>query len=211
MPFGIAATPQYFPDAALFFSFTCLRAAMSTVRIEPQRLISLALSILRMYFTDSLHSFTILLNLAAAEQGVAPAAVWRWLRVAHHGSQVPVRLLLVDRHGIQPSIRQRVAMVVSAVTRQTGRSYAKRRDEETRVQLSRHGETHKSDRKVLQCSCAATKSINVNALVSYIQVLISRTCDHLSFLIGTPRSHRSLPWALHLPSDHHAAPKLPIC
>ena len=47
---------------------------MSIVRTEPQRLISLALSILRRYFTDSLHSFTILLDLAAAEQGVAPAA-----------------------------------------------------------------------------------------------------------------------------------------
>ena len=47
---------------------------MSIVRTEPQRLISLALSILRRYFTDSLHSFTTLLDLAAAEQGVAPAA-----------------------------------------------------------------------------------------------------------------------------------------
>ena len=47
---------------------------MSIVRTEPQRLISLALSILRRYFTDSLHSLTILLDLAAAEQGVAPAA-----------------------------------------------------------------------------------------------------------------------------------------
>ena len=47
---------------------------MSIVRTKPQRLISVALSILRRYFTDSLHSFTILLDLAAAEQGVAPAA-----------------------------------------------------------------------------------------------------------------------------------------
>ena len=47
---------------------------MSIVRTEPQRLISLALSILRRYFTDSLHSLTILHDLVAAEQGVAPAA-----------------------------------------------------------------------------------------------------------------------------------------
>ena len=47
---------------------------MSIVMTEPQRLISLALSILRMYFTDSLHSLTTLIDLAAAEQGVAPAA-----------------------------------------------------------------------------------------------------------------------------------------
>ena len=47
---------------------------MSIVRTEPQRLISLALSTLWRYFTDSLHSFTILFDLTAAEQGVAPAA-----------------------------------------------------------------------------------------------------------------------------------------
>ena len=47
---------------------------MSIVRTEPQHLISLALSILRRYFTDSLHSLTTLLDLAAAEQGVEPAA-----------------------------------------------------------------------------------------------------------------------------------------
>ena len=92
-------------------------------------------------------------------------------------SQVPIRLLLVDRHGIQPHIGQQAATVVSAVARRTGRSYAKRRDRETRVQLSRHGETHKSDMKVLQCSRTTTRRIKVNALVSYIQVLISRTCD----------------------------------
>ena len=47
---------------------------MLMVRTEPQLLISLALSILRRYFTDSLHSLTILLDLATAEQGVAPTA-----------------------------------------------------------------------------------------------------------------------------------------
>ena len=132
----------------------------------------------------------------------------RSLRIAHRGSQVPGRLMLVDRHGTQPRVRQQAATVVSAVTRRTGRSYAKRRDGETRMQHSRHGETHKSDRKWLQYSRTATRSIKVNALVSYIQVLISRTCDHLSFPIGTPRSHRSLPWALHLPRAAHAAAKL---
>ena len=41
------------------------------MRTEPQRLINLALSILWRYFTDSLHSFTILLDLAKAKQDVA--------------------------------------------------------------------------------------------------------------------------------------------
>ena len=40
----------------------------------------------------------------------------RWLCVAHRGSQVPVRLLFVDRHGKQPRVRQQAATVVSAVT-----------------------------------------------------------------------------------------------
>ena len=42
----------------------------------------------------------------------------------------------------------------------------------------------------------------------YTSTLISRTCDLLSFLIGTLRRHRSLPWALHVPSDHYATAKL---
>ena len=41
----------------------------------------------------------------------------------------------------------------------------------------------------------------------YTNTLISRTCDLLSFLIGTLRRHRLLPWALHVPSDHYAAAK----
>ena len=41
----------------------------------------------------------------------------------------------------------------------------------------------------------------------YTSTLISRTCDLLSFLIGTLRRHRSLPWALHMPSNHHTAAK----
>ena len=41
---------------------------------EPQRRMIPALSILGRYFTDSLQSLTILLDLAASEQGVAPAA-----------------------------------------------------------------------------------------------------------------------------------------
>ena len=53
--------------------------------------------------------------------------VLRWLRVAHRGSQVPVRLLLVDGHGKQPRVRQQAATVVRTFTRRTGRSLAKRR------------------------------------------------------------------------------------
>ena len=125
----------------------------------------------------------------------------RWLCVAHRGSQVPVRLLLVDGHGKQPRVRQQAATVVRAFTRRTGRSLAKRRDGETHVQLSRHGGIHRVRQEVLQNSCTTTRSINILALVSYIRVLISRTCNHLSFPKGTPRCHRSLPWALHVPSD----------
>ena len=135
----------------------------------------------------------------------------RLLRTARRGSQVPVRLLLVDGHGKQPRVRQQAATVVRAFTRQTGRSLAKRRDGETHVQLSRHGGIHRVRQEVLQNSRAATRSINILALVSYIRVLISRTCNHLSFPKGTPRCHRSLPWALHVPSDHHAAAKLSLC
>ena len=119
-------------------------------------------------------------------------------------SQVPVRLLLVDGHGKQPRVRQQAATVVRAITRQTGRSLAKWQDGETRVQLSRHGGIHRVRQEVLQNSHTTTRSINILALVSYIRVLISRTCNHLSFPIGTPRCHRSLPWALHVPSDHRA-------
>ena len=132
----------------------------------------------------------------------------RWLRVAHCGSQVSVRLLLVDRHGNQPRVRQQAATVVRTFTRRTGRPLAKRRDGETHVQLSRHGGIHRVRQEVLQNSRTATRSINILALVSYIRVLISRTCNHLSFPKETPRCYRSLPWALHVPSDHHAAAKL---
>ena len=105
----------------------------------------------------------------------------RLLRTARRGSQVPVRLLLVDGHGKQPRVRQQAATVVRAVTRRTGRSLAKRRDRETRVQLSRHGGIHRVRQEELQNSRAVTRSINILALVSYIRVLISRTCNHLSF------------------------------
>ena len=101
------------------------------------------------------------------------------------------------------------ATFVSTIARRTGmivREAAGRRDTCAALKAQR---THKSDRKMLENSRTATRSINVNALVSYIQVLILRTCDHLSFHIGTPRSHRSLPWALHLPRAAHAAAKLP--
>ena len=133
----------------------------------------------------------------------------RLLRTARRGSQVPVRFLFVDGIGIQPRVRQQAVTFVSTVARRTGmivREGAGRRDTCTALKAQR---THKSDRKMLQNSRTATRSIKVNALVSYIQVLISRTCDHLSFHTGTPRSHRSLPWALHLPRAAHAAAKLP--
>ena len=131
------------------------------------------------------------------------------LRTARHGSQVPVRMLLVVRHGIQPRVRQQAVMVVDAVTRQTGRSKSEaagRRDTHAALKTRRQSQVRQ---EVLRRSRAAARSIKVNALVSYIQVLILRTCDHLSFDIGAPRSHRSLPWALHLPRAAHAAAKLP--
>ena len=143
---------------------------------------------------------------------------WRWnqktalprlLRTARRGSQVPVRFLFVDGIEIQPRVRQQAVTFVNTCARRTGRSYAKRRDGETLTQLSRHGDNSPVRQEVLQRSRAATRSINILALVSYIRVLISRTCNHLSFPIGTPRSHRSLPWALHLPRAAHAAAKLP--
>ena len=133
----------------------------------------------------------------------------RLLRTARCGSQVPVRSQFVDRNGIQPRVRQQAVTFVSTVARRTGMIVCKaagRRDMCVALKARR---THKSDRKMLQNSRTATRSIKVNALVSYIQVLILRTCDHLSFHIGTPRSHRSLPWALHLPRAAHAAAKLP--
>ena len=135
--------------------------------------------------------------------------MWRWQRTAHRGSQVPIRSQFVDKNGIQPRVRQQAVTFVSTVAPRTGmivREAAGQRDTCAALKARR---THKSERKMLQNSRIATRSINVNALVSYIQVLILRTCDHLSFLIGTPRSHRSLPWALHLPRAAHAAAKLP--
>ena len=133
----------------------------------------------------------------------------RLLRTARRGSQIPVRILLVVRRGIQPRVRQQAVTVVDAVTRQTEQSKGKaagRRDTHAALKMRRQSQVRQ---EVLQYSRAATRSIKVNALVSYIQVLILRTCDHLSFHIGTPRSHRSLPWALHLPRAAHAAAKLP--
>ena len=135
--------------------------------------------------------------------------VSRLLRTARRGSQVPVRFLFVDGIEIQPRVRQQAVTFVNTCARRTGRSYAKRRDGETLTQLSRHGDNSPVRQEVLQRSRAATRSINILALVSYIRVLISRTCNHLSFPKGTPRSHRSLPWALHLPRAAHAAAKLP--
>ena len=131
------------------------------------------------------------------------------VRTARRGSQVPVRFLFVDGIEMQPRVRQQAVTFVNTCARRTGRSYAKRRDGETLTQLSRHGDNSPVRQEVLQRSRAATRSINILALVSYIRVLISRTCNHLSFPIGTPRSHRSLPWALHLPRAAHAAAKLP--
>ena len=133
----------------------------------------------------------------------------RLLQTARCGSQVPVRILLVVRRGIQPRVRQQAVTVVDAVTRRTERSKgeaAGRRDTHAALKIRRQSQVRQ---EVLQRSRAATRSINVSALVSYIQVLILRTCDHLNFHIGTPRSHRSLPWALHLPRAAHAAAKLP--
>ena len=133
----------------------------------------------------------------------------RLLQTARRGFQIPVRILLVVRHGIQPRVRQQAVTVVDAVTRRTERSKgeaAGRRDTHAALKMRRQSQVRQ---EVLQHSRAATRSIKVNALVSYIQVLILRTCDHLSFHIGTPRSHRSLPWALHLPRAAHAAAKLP--
>ena len=47
--------------------------------------------------------------------------------------------------------------------------------------------THKSDRKMLQNSRTATRSILNVSSVLYIQMGISRTQDHWSFLNGTPQ------------------------
>ena len=125
------------------------------------------------------------------------------------GPKFPFVFCLSTESEIQPRVRQQAVTFVNTCARRTGRSYAKRRDGETLTQLSRHGDNSPVRQEVLQRSRAATRSINILALVSYIQVLILRTCDHLSFHIGTPRSHRSLPWALHLPRAAHAAAKLP--
>ena len=130
--------------------------------------------------------------------------LWRLLRTAHRGSQVPIPSLFVDRIGMQPRVRQQAITIVSTIARRTGRLYAKRQDRETHVQHSNTDKLTKSDRKSLQCLRIVTRSINDSALVSHIQVLISRTCDHPSFPVGTLRCHRSLPWALRLPSDHRA-------
>ena len=148
-------------------------------------------------------------NCANERNSLLPHA--RLYPTAHRGSQVPVRSQFVDRNGIQPRVRQQAVTFVSTVARRTGmivREAAGRRDTCAALKARR---THKSDRKMLQNSRTATRSINILALVSYIRVLISRTCNHLSFPIGTPRCHRSLPWALHVPSDHHGAAELPIC
>ena len=127
-------------------------------------------------------------------------------------SQVPIRLLLVIRHGIQPRVRQQAATFVSAVY-STNRTIVREAagTEKHACSTQDTEEFTETDRKWLQFSRTATRSINILALVSYIRVLISRTCNHLSFPIGTPRCHRSLPWALHVPSDDHAAEKLSLC
>ena len=147
--------------------------------------------------------------LSRPSQKGSETSLSRLLRTARRGSQTPVRILLVVRRGIQPRVRQQAVTVVDAVTRQTERSKgeaAGQRDTHAALKMRRQSPVRQ---EVLQHSRAATRSIRVNALVSYIQVLILRTCDHLSFHIGTPRSHRSLPWALHLPRAAHAAAKLP--
>ena len=120
-------------------------------------------------------------------------------------SQVPVRLLLVVRHGIQPRVRQQDATVVSVVYSMNRTIVREAAGTERHACSTQDTEEFtRSDRKWLQLSRTATRSINILALVSYIQVLISRTYNHLSFPIGTPRCHRSLPWTLHVPNDHRA-------
>ena len=109
------------------------------------------------------------------------------LRTARRGSQVPVRMLLVVRHGIQPRVRQQAVTVVDAVTRRTGRSKSEAvgwRDTHAALKTRRQSQVRQ---KVLQRSRAATRSIHITTPVLYVQVGISRTQDHWSFLNGTPQ------------------------
>ena len=95
-------------------------------------------------------------------------SLWQMLRKAHCGSQLPIRPLFVDRIRIQPCITQQAVTIVSTVARQTGRSYAKQWERETRVQHSDTDHSTMSDRKSLQCSHTATRSIlNVSPVFLY--------------------------------------------
>ena len=86
--------------------------------------------------------------------------VWRLLGTAHRRSQVPVRSLLVHRIGNYSRVwGSRLSRSFARVLDEQGRSYAKQRDGETHVQHSNTDKCTKSDRKLLQCSRTATRSI----------------------------------------------------
>ena len=89
--------------------------------------------------------------------------------------------------GLQPRMRQQAVTVVSTGARQTGMIVRKAVGQRDTRPALKHRQTHKSDRKSLQCPRTATRSIPNVSPVLYIQVGISWTQDHWSFLNGTPQ------------------------
>ena len=99
----------------------------------------------------------------------------RLLRTARRGSQVPVRMLLVVRHGIQPRVRQQAVTVVDTVTRRTGRSKSEAAGRRgTHAALKTRGQS-RVRQEVLQRSRAATRSIHVQSPILFIGVNLADT------------------------------------
>ena len=115
--------------------------------------------------------------LSEPSPGLETSLLW-WQRTAHCRSQVPVHSQFLDRNEIQPRVRQQAVMFISTVARRIGMIVCKaagRRDTCTALKARR---THKSERKMLQNSRTATRSILNVSFVLYIQMGISRTQDH---------------------------------
>ena len=138
-----------------------------------------------------LHFHSLILFLSRRQ---APKLACGGCCVQHTAStRFPFIRCLLTEPGLQPRMRQQAVTVVSPSARQIGLIVRKAvgwRD--TRAAL-KHRQTHKSDRKSLQYSHTATRSILNVSPVLYIQVGILQTQDPWSFLNGTPqRPGRSL-------------------
>ena len=98
-------------------------------------------------------------------------SLWWSLCTTHHGSQVPVRSLFVDRNGIQPRVRQQAVTFVSAVCLMNRRIVIEAtgwRDTRTALKTWRNSQVRQEDVTVFTCcnkehQCQCTRVLYTSA------------------------------------------------